>query len=203
MFIGEIISGMRLHVAETRYSANNKISHFPTSFHLNCSGLMNYALENQFPPARDEIIQYIKATEKDNGKPDVTPFCLHYYKFMQNNQPKRYWQTVHSSKELSCGDFIIICEDDTKITRRGQHMMMIASEILVQDSTWASCKVFDSVRYGHSLDQRSPDGANGVGEGQIALRIEADKVVEIKWGLSEQSTKYSKFAIARVKNSFA
>lgn len=198
-FTRKILFYVNFGIAKTKYSKANLIDE-SFSYNVNCSGFISHIIDSQFPKALKEVKDFIKATEMDNRKSNVIPFCLHYYRFLQSYHPKQYWNVISKAKELSCGDMIIICEDDTKITSRGQHIMLIASEIKFTDNTWAACQVYDSVRYGHGLDNRSPDGINGVGEGRIALRVDTTgEITEVKWGPSDAATTYSKFSIARVK----
>jgi hypothetical protein len=188
-------------IAESRYSKTNIINEFPTiKYEVNCSGFINYALNTQYPKAIQEIKNFIKSTE-DNGSPEVTPWCLHYFKFFQDKKNKEFWEYIDDANNLEPGDIIVFCENTEKITKSGQHIMLLASAPQCTGNGWNTCNIYDSTGNGHDFDDpRGRNNISGIGEGKIALQVNSDGTIgSIKWSPTSKMPINATVAIGRIK----
>jgi len=204
-FTSDIVTLVRYNIAESVYSKNNTICEHPSllKYEVNCSGLINHVLDSQYPEALQEIKDYIIRVDDRKGYKNGLPKCLQYYSFFKENTLKKYWEVVDDARKAQAGDVVLFCDNTERVTKFGQHIMLIAGKPKIHEGSRIICSIYDSTGKGHGgNDLRSRDGDNGAGEGVIGLNITGiGAVAQIQWNIADESTGHQNVVIARVKSA--
>jgi len=198
-FARKIVLAIRLGQAESQFSHDNKIDTSIPRYEVNCTGFINYVMTSQHPSGMEEIKNYIRLTHDYKGYSNGLPRCLQYYRFFKDSKHlKKHWESIYNAQHLRPGDIIVSCENIEKVTKGGQHIMMVAKPPKPsKEMGWLICPIYDSSRGGHGPNDLR---GSGIEEGEIAIMLNnSGKLTGLKWFPESEIVRSYNFAMARVK----
>jgi len=148
---------------ESRYEHHTHVDERSGHFDFDCSGFVGYALSRSAPDA-------FHAMQSVRARPLASSFESMFAK------PVGPWTSVARADALRAGDVIAWLEPPEKHSKNTGHVMIVSAmphagartgELIVS--------VIDSSHSGHGkADARIRDHHNGLGHGDIVLKVDAD-----------------------------
>jgi hypothetical protein len=167
------------------YSHKNKYD--TNQFEMNCFGLINYLLSTC------EMTLALKEIQDFNNTQNPVP--IHYVDFFNSNHSKQ-WTIIDDASHLKPGDIIAYKSNNSK-PDIGQHIMIVADFIEINQSSHITVPIIDSTKILHGPDDtRLKNG--GIGQSNICIELHNHKWDRLKW-YPNGKTLYRTIAMARLK----
>jgi hypothetical protein len=168
---------------QTKYDHTTYIDETTGTFDVDCSGLVNFVLEQVVPEAFAEL-QQASATR---------PLAEDYVTFMAAPPPAAVrWHKVSAPSALVPGDIIAWTEPKSVDSSDTGHVMIVVAPP-VSATGELDIKVFDSTDTPHGpSDPRTVSGTTGVGEGSVAITVDASGAATgFRWAIDKGVIAYT------------
>ena len=179
-YLYHLLKCLKKGEAKTCYSHDMYISSDEKYMAVDCSGLVDFWLQKEYPLARAEIFDYILQV-RDIVKYKITRlYSFDFYDFFQyiKENSSDNWQFVDVEKKLAKGDILAFINPARK--GRWGHVAVVEQEIS-RDDEKIVLKVIDSTTYKHFEDWHQSDDM-GIGSGIIELYKDKGKLVKVCYG---------------------
>ncbi len=183
------------NIEQTKYSHKNYIDESKGIYKLDCSGFVNYLLNETRPAAQAAILH------PGQQRPLAEDF-YRYFKDLSKSPNKAGWSKVEYAEDLNAGDIIAWLQPASgEDSGNTGHVMIVGGKPSLNSDRKREMlvPVIDSTSSPHSDDSRQK-GSSGLGKGTIGiLTNDNDKPIGFFWrgGLSEKPN-YTKIAFARL-----
>lgn len=165
---------------KTRYSHEIEINSDNKIIATDCSGLVDFWLQNEYPAARAEVFNYVLQI-RDIAKYQITRlYSFDFYDFFQYIQQNTstYWQFVDVNNVLQPGDILAFINTDNKW--RWGHVAVVVEEIS-RSKEKITLKIIDSSKHHHFEDWHQSEKM-GIGCGIIELYLDNGAVSKVCYG---------------------
>jgi hypothetical protein len=159
-----IVTDILADLKHTTYDHTTDIDVATGTFDVDCSGLVNYVLQQAVPAGFAEL----------QGATAQRPLASDYGSFMGAlSAQATNWVEIARPAELLPGDIIAWDEPKSVDSSDTGHVMIVVAAP-VQATGEVDVHVFDSTDTGHGkTDPRTTDNTTGVGEGTVAVTVDA------------------------------
>ncbi len=180
----EEADGILADVKHTRYEHDTFIDEATGTFNVDCSGLVNFVLEQAVPAAFTTLVQASRPR----------PLAEDYVRLVTSPPPAGTapWQRVTAASGLVPGDIVSWLEPTVLHSTDTGHVMVVAAPPVVRSGE-VEVLVIDAVSSGHgSTDLRTIHHTTGVGEGTIVLVVDASGApTGYRWSSDPGDTGYT------------
>jgi hypothetical protein len=146
---------------DTRYEHHTVVDEARGVFHVDCSGLVDYALRRTNPAA-------YRALPRTLGRRPLAQDFVEAFR-----HPSAEWFTVADARALVPGDLVAWLEPADSDGKNTGHVMVVAGAVRAQGAR-VQVPVIDSTRRGHGGADARRDGVTGVGRGEISLEVDGE-----------------------------
>jgi hypothetical protein len=169
------------HTRHTEYQHETYIDEATGTFDVDCSGLVNYVLEEAAPEA---FVELQTATLE-------RPLSENYVKYIDSPSLGVHWQRLAAPRDLLPGDIVAWIEPPGLHSVDTGHVMVVAAPPVV-GSREVDVTVIDSAESGHGpSDPRTVQGTSGVGKGTMVLTVNSAGVATgYRWSTESYSVPY-------------
>jgi hypothetical protein len=165
--LGDAAERILSKVRETHYQHRTHVNKFRGAYDMDCSGFVDYLLE-QFAPVQFAPLGIEPGHTRARA-------AMYFDLFTRlNKSPLPGWESVPKLGEARRGDIIAwkLAASTDRPEDTG-HVVIVAGAPVEETTHLYRVQVYDSSVIHHDNDSR-PEGTNGVGEGVITFRVDAN-----------------------------
>lgn len=147
---------------------------------MDCSGLVEFWLQQTNPQALDEIYTYINQVRDTDKYTIERMYSFDFYDFFHQLKEHQSvnWQYVDLKKILQAGDILAFINSQTK--GRWGHVVVVEQEI-ERDKDKITLQIIDSSSHQHFRDWHQ-NWQMGIGRGQIELYQDKNGINKVCYG---------------------